>query len=137
MIIGLIALLVSILNSFFIVKNNKEEKIQEKELEEKIQDIKEEQKSIEEKLVPTKLSFKGDDRKAEYNFPIIFGTKGLQIVKLQKLLLKYDSNILPKYGADGYFDNELANALSKLIGRGFVESQEDIDKIENLIKNEK
>jgi hypothetical protein len=62
-------------------------------------------------------------------FPIKKGKKGGDVQKLQLLLLQYDKNLLPKFGADGDFGSETASALKSVIGKELIESQKDIDAI--------
>jgi len=48
----------------------------------------------------------------EKNFPLKSGSKNELVKKLQEALIKtYGKNILPKYGADGQFGNEMIAAL--------------------------
>jgi hypothetical protein len=48
-------------------------------------------------------------------FPLTKGSKGDNVRKLQEaLILKYGSQILPKYGVDGDFGSEVLNALKKV-----------------------
>lgn len=45
-------------------------------------------------------------------FPLRMGSKGATVKALQQALInKYGASILPRYGADGSFGNEVANAL--------------------------
>lgn len=49
------------------------------------------------------------------DFPLKKGSKGENVRRLQEaLIVKYGKQTLPKYGADGDFGSETANALSKL-----------------------
>jgi peptidoglycan hydrolase-like protein with peptidoglycan-binding domain len=46
------------------------------------------------------------------SFPLTIGSKGQRVKTLQQSLIrKYDTGALAKFGADGYFGNELATAL--------------------------
>ena len=65
----------------------------------------------------------------EFKFPIRLTQKGENVRKLQNLLLKVDSNLLPKHGADGYFGTETESALYRVLGKKSVVSQADIEKI--------
>lgn len=65
----------------------------------------------------------------EFKFPIRLTQKGENVRKLQNLLLKVDSNLLPKHGADGYFGTETESALYRVLGKKSVVSQSDIEKI--------
>lgn len=48
------------------------------------------------------------------SFPLKKGSKGENVRQLQQaLIVKYGKSILPKYGADGDFGSETANALKK------------------------
>jgi hypothetical protein len=53
--------------------------------------------------------------KPKSTFPLKRGSKGIKVKELQlALIATYGKSILPKYGADGDFGKELANALKKL-----------------------
>ncbi|PWV45929.1 peptidoglycan-binding protein [Chitinophaga sp. S165] len=57
----------------------------------------------------------GKSTKATDDFPLKKGSKGDNVRKFQEALIrKYGSKTLPKYGADGDFGSETANALVKL-----------------------
>ena len=62
-------------------------------------------------------------------FPIKKGQEGTDVQKLQLLILQYNSNLLPNFGADGDFGSETASALKSIIGKELIESQKDIDAI--------
>lgn len=48
-------------------------------------------------------------------FPLKVGSKGEKVRVLQEALIaKYGKQIMPRYGADGYFGTETSNALKKL-----------------------
>jgi len=48
------------------------------------------------------------------DFPLKKGSKGTRVKQLQDALIeKYGKQVLPKYGADGDFGNELSTALAK------------------------
>jgi hypothetical protein len=66
-------------------------------------------------------------------YPIMFGQKGDNVKKLQQMLLQYDNKILPKYGADGSFGTETANALNKILGNSIVRNEADRNKIASEI----
>lgn len=70
----------------------------------------------------------------EFKFPIRLTQKNDSVRKLQDLLLKVDSNLLPKFGVDGYFGTETESALYKVLGKKSVSSQADIEKIKNKAK---
>lgn len=65
------------------------------------------------------------------NYPLRKGDKGSLVKGLQQLMLKLDSKILPKYGADGDFGSETEAAAQKLLGKKFVEKA-DIDKLNEM-----
>lgn len=69
-----------------------------------------------------------------FKFPIRRTQRGENVKRLQQLLLTFDKNILPKFGADGFFGTETEDALAKVIGKKQVESQADITAIETKIK---
>ena len=70
----------------------------------------------------------------DFKFPIRLTQKGDSVRKLQDLLLKVDSNLLPKHGVDGYFGTETESALYKVLGKKSVSSQADIEKIKDKAK---
>jgi hypothetical protein len=69
----------------------------------------------------------------DFKFPIRLTQKNDSVRKLQELLLKVDSKLLPKFGADSYFGTETQSALYKVIGKKSVVSQADIDAIKQKI----
>lgn len=53
--------------------------------------------------------------KSKSEFPLKKGSKGDKVRQLQQALIaQHGASILPKYGADGQFGTEMANALKKL-----------------------
>lgn len=69
-------------------------------------------------------------------FPLKVGTKGNNIKILQGALLRtYGVGILPKYGADGYFGNELESAL-RAKGYGIPLQESEFKKITQEKKEE-
>jgi len=53
--------------------------------------------------------------KPKSTFPLKRGSKGEKVKQLQEAIIStYGANLLPRYGADGDFGKELANALKKL-----------------------
>lgn len=70
----------------------------------------------------------------EFKFPIRLTQKNDSVRKLQDLLLKVDSKLLPKHGVDGYFGTETESALYKVLGKKSVVSQADIEKIKDKAK---
>jgi hypothetical protein len=127
MIIGLIALLISFINSVAIFKKKKPttNKVVESIGVNPTTTI---EGNVVEQL---RTSFTETPR-----FPMIFGHRGEKIVELQKLIKKVDPNALPKYGCDGNFDNETCDALNRLIGQGFIKDESDLQKLKDLL-NEK
>ena len=47
-----------------------------------------------------------------------FGDKGPIVQAMQMLLLKIDPNCLPRFGADGDYGQETADAMSRLVSGG-------------------
>jgi len=80
------------------------------------------------------LKTKDETTVTGFTFPIKFGQKGANVKKLQQLLMTYDKNSLPKFGADGDFGNETRNALSKIINKTQIDNQSDIDALVIKIK---
>jgi len=70
----------------------------------------------------------------DFKFPIRLTQKNDSVRKLQDLLLKVDSKLLPKFGADGYFGTETQTALYNVLGKKSVSSQTDIEIIKNKAK---
>lgn len=68
-------------------------------------------------------------------FPLRKGSKGAKVTELQNALLSFDKNLLPKFGADGDFGSETESAVLKLLNKKTVDSQEDIEKINQLRKS--
>jgi hypothetical protein len=66
-----------------------------------------------------------------FTFPIKKGQRNGNVKKLQLLLLQYNKNLLPKYGADGDFGTETENALFSILGKKVVESNDDINMIKS------
>lgn len=62
-------------------------------------------------------------------FPLKKGSKGGKVKELQEAILKYDSKLLPKFGADSDFGSETQNAVKTILGKTTIDSQEDIDSI--------
>jgi len=77
---------------------------------------------------------KGYTFPTDFVFPIRLTQKNDSVRKLQDLLLKVDSNLLPKFGVDGYFGTETETALYKVLGKKSVSSQADIEKIKDKAK---
>jgi len=125
MIIGLIALLISLYNTY-ILKSRKN-------VGNKVVNVVEENKStIIEKVAEEKKEIPTTNFISP-RFPMVFGQKGDKIKELQKVILKIDPNALPKYGVDGNLDNETTNALTSLIGKGFIKDESDWNKLIALI----
>jgi hypothetical protein len=70
-------------------------------------------------------------------FPLKKGSRGSKVEELQKAILIYDANILPKYGADKDFGSETEKAVKSILGKNTVDSQDDIDKIITLASKNK
>lgn len=65
------------------------------------------------------------------SFPLKKGSKGSLVKKVQTLLMQLDSKNLPKFGADGSFGSETELALQKELGKKTIDSQADIDTLQN------
>jgi hypothetical protein len=65
-------------------------------------------------------------------FPLKRGSKGEKVEELQKAILIYDKNLLPKFGADKDYGSETENAVKTILGKSIIDSQDDIDKIIKL-----
>jgi hypothetical protein len=76
---------------------------------------------------PTKV--RNDD------FPLKRGSKGKNVRNLQNALLKYDSTLLPKFGADGDFGRETEAAVLKVLNQQLIFNQAEIDKISAMKKS--
>lgn len=83
---------------------------------------------------PTTSTTSTQETYTDFKFPIRLTQKGDSVRKLQDLLLKVDSNLLPKHGVDGYFGTETESALYKVLGKKSVVSQSDIEKIKDKAK---
>lgn len=74
--------------------------------------------SSQKEIPPQKSSFTPDFFKQPQrndSFPLKQGSKGAKVKALQdSLIARYGKTILPKYGADGDFGNEMIAALKKL-----------------------
>jgi len=55
------------------------------------------------------------------SYPLKRGSKGANVVDLQKKILGIDKTLLPKYGADGDFGAETEAAVQTLLGKKVVE----------------
>lgn len=66
------------------------------------------------------------------SFPLKKGSRGANVTSLQKLILKIDSNLLPKFGADGSFGAETESAVVKLLGKKTVDNKADLDKLNQI-----
>lgn len=86
-------------------------------------------------LFKKKASQSGADKYTGFTFPIEVGQSGANVRKLQQMILSANKNLLPKYGADGKFGSETANALKTLIGKNRIDSQADIDTIKTNAYN--
>ena len=70
-------------------------------------------------------------------FPLKRGSKGEKVEELQKAILIYDKNLLPKFGADKDYGSETENAVKTILGKSIIDSQDDIDKIIKLASDKK
>jgi len=70
----------------------------------------------------------------EFTFPIRRSQNNESVRKLQELLLKVDSKLLPSKGADSFFGTETETALFKVLGKNSVSSQADIEVIKDKAK---
>ena len=84
--------------------------------------------------IPTTSTTTTQETYTEFKFPIRLTQKNDSVRKLQELLLKVDSKLLPKFGADSYFGTETESALYKVLGKKSVVSQADIEKIKDKAK---
>lgn len=64
------------------------------------------------------------------NFPLKRGSYGPKVKELQNALLRYNSKILPKYGADSSFGKETENALLSILHKKTVDNQSELDGLE-------
>ena len=62
-------------------------------------------------------------------FPLRKGSKGEKVRELQKLIVRFDKNALPKFGVDSDFGSETEIALNKLTGKKTVDSQKELDAL--------
>ena len=62
-------------------------------------------------------------------YPLKKGSSGRLVSSVQQWILKIDSKLLPRFGADGQFGRETEDALQKLIGKKTIDSNSDIDKL--------
>lgn len=70
------------------------------------------------------------------SFPLRFGSKGSKVMDLQNALIRtFGTEILPKYGADGWFGTELQSALRSK-GYGVPLQESDFQKITQEKKSE-
>lgn len=65
-------------------------------------------------------------------FPLKRGSKGDKVKELQRALLFFDKNLLPRFGADGDFGSETEAAVLKVLNKRTVDSQAEIDRILNM-----
>jgi len=83
---------------------------------------------------PTTSTTTTQETYTDFKFPIRLTQKNDSVRKLQELLLKVDSKLLPKFGVDGYFGTETESALYKVLGKKSVVNQSDIEKIKDKAK---
>lgn len=65
------------------------------------------------------------------SYPLKKGSKGSNVKAIQELILKIDSTLLPKFGADGDFGSETEAAVQKLLNKKTVEAA-DYSKLLNM-----
>jgi hypothetical protein len=70
-------------------------------------------------------------------FPLKKGSRGSKVKEVQEALLKYDSKILPKYGADSDYGSETVAAVQQVLGKSTIDSQEDINTINSKATTKK
>lgn len=68
------------------------------------------------------------------SFPIKKGSKSEDIKAVQQLIMQYDKRLLPVYKDDGKWGIETQTALQKIIKKSSVDSQADLDKIDEMAK---
>jgi len=83
---------------------------------------------------PTTSTTSTQETYTDFVFPIRRGQNNDSVKKLQELLLKVDSKLLPNKGADKFFGSETETALIKVLGKNKVVSQADIDVIKEKAK---
>ena len=83
---------------------------------------------------PTTTTTTTQETYTDFKFPIRLTQKNDSVRKLQELLLKVDSKLLPKFGVDGYFGTETESALYKVLGKKSVVNQSYIEKIKDKAK---
>lgn len=66
-------------------------------------------------------------------FPLKRGSKGSKVTELQQIIKKLDATLLPKFGVDGDFGSETEAAVEKLLGKKTIDSQADINKLNNML----
>ena len=67
------------------------------------------------------------------DFPLKKGSKGSKVKAVQQIILKIDKGLLPKFGADSDFGSETEAAVFKLLGKKTIESQSDINKLNDIL----
>jgi len=58
------------------------------------------------------------------SYPLKKGSKGANVKSLQELILKIDSTLLPKFGADGDFGSETEAAVQRLLNKTIVDAND-------------
>lgn len=58
------------------------------------------------------------------SYPLKKGSKGSNVKAIQELILKIDSTLLPKFGADGDFGSETEAAVKKLLNKTSVDGND-------------
>lgn len=85
---------------------------------------------------PTKkgLIIVDDSQNASPPFPIKKGSKSEDIKIVQQAIMRYDARLLPVFKDDGKWGIETQTALQKILKKSSVNSQEDLDKIDEMAK---
>lgn len=85
---------------------------------------------------PTKkgLIILDDSQNASPSFPIKKGSKSEDIKIVQQAIMRYDARLLPVFKDDGKWGIETQTALQKILKKSSVNSQEDLDKIDEMAK---
>ncbi len=60
------------------------------------------------------------------SYPLKKGSKGSNVKAIQELMMKIDSTLLPKFGADGDFGTETEAAAQKLLGKKSIDGADYI-----------
>lgn len=66
-------------------------------------------------------------------FPLKRGSRGSKVTEVQQIIKKLDATLLPKFGIDGDFGRETEAAVEKLLGKKTIDSQADINTLNNML----